>query len=386
MNVLIRVASLVLVGLVIVGFAAGPARADSAKHYVCPPCGAPCDTRVFDKPGICPECGMALVEQGSLPPPREHKKVGILLFNGVEIIDYTGPWEMFGSADFEVYTIAADTRPRTTAMGMTVVPKYSFADAPLPDVLVVPGGGVKATCDDAATLEWLRKASAHSEHTLSVCNGSFILASAGLLDGLNATTTAHNIDRMRPLYPKVHVVDDQRVVDNGKIITAGGLSAGIDGALHVISVMLGPGTAQRVALNQEYNWQPDGGYVRAALADMQIPQVDMDSMGDFQLVSTAGDRDHWNLVIRGSSKLSQAELMDRIGREFESKGKWQNTGAARATGTAASAAASSPAPGAGSSSWHFTGRDGKPWSGELRIQPAGGDHQYVANLSVTRRS
>src|SRR5204862_6640463 len=68
---------------------------EDVKHYVCPPCGAPCDAIVFDKPGACPQCGMALVEQGSIPIEPPHKKVAILIFNGVEIIDYTGPWEMF---------------------------------------------------------------------------------------------------------------------------------------------------------------------------------------------------------------------------------------------------------------------------------------------------
>src|SRR6266852_4079568 len=176
------------------------------------------------------------------------KKVAILIFDGVQIIDYTGPYEVFGSADFDVYTVAETTAPVTTAMGMTVVPKHTFADAPQPDVLVVPGGGVKATRDSAPTLRWIRDVTARAQYTMSVCNGSFILGSAGLLDGLNATTTSGNIDRMRAAFPEIHVVDDQRVVDNGKIITTGGLSAGIDGALHVISKMQGAGRAQQVAL------------------------------------------------------------------------------------------------------------------------------------------
>ncbi len=80
-------------------------------------------------------------------------------------------------------------------MGMTVVPKYTFADAPQPDVLVVPGGGVRAARNDAPTLAWVKATTEHVQHTMSVCNGAFILASAGLLDGLGATTTASNLDR-----------------------------------------------------------------------------------------------------------------------------------------------------------------------------------------------
>src|SRR5262249_52563175 len=156
----------------------------------------------------------------------------------------------------EVYTVAATHDPITTAMGMTVVPKYSFADAPAPEVLVVPGGGVRAASQHAPTLQWVREVTARDRHTMSVCNGAFILASAGLLDGLTATTTAHNIERLRTQYPRVHVVDDQRWVDNGKIITTGGLSAGIDGALHVVSRLRGAGVAQQVALGEEYAWSP----------------------------------------------------------------------------------------------------------------------------------
>src|SRR5207247_264180 len=205
---------------------------------------------VFDKPGVCPQCGMPLVEQGSAAAAAHaHKKVGILIFNGVEIIDYTGPWEVFGAADFDVYTVAASRDPVTTAMGMTVVPKYTFADAPQSDVLVVPGGGVKAASGDRATLAWVNAVTEHAQHTMSVCNGAFILAHAGLLDGLGATTTASNLDRLEETFPKIRVVYDQRFVDNGKIITTGGLSAGIDGALHVVEKMLGHGTAQQVALS-----------------------------------------------------------------------------------------------------------------------------------------
>src|SRR5260370_9625857 len=129
----------------------------SQKHWVCPSCCQPCDNQVFDAPGVCPSCGMPLVEQGTeaAHPHDVRKKVGILIFPGVEIIDFTGPYEVFGSADFDVYTVAETTAPVTTAMRMTVVPKYTFADAPQPDVLVVPGGGVRGARDSKATLKWV---------------------------------------------------------------------------------------------------------------------------------------------------------------------------------------------------------------------------------------
>jgi putative intracellular protease/amidase len=367
------VAMLLVAGLLVPAPRAGVANAAAAaaKHYVCAPCNAPCDKLIFDAPGTCPKCGMALVEQGSVAPAPERQKVGILIFDGVEIIDYTGPWEMFGAAGYEVFTVAAAKSPVQTAMGMTVVPDYTFADAPRSEIVLVPGGGVRGARDSKPTLEWLRQASGRSELTLSVCNGAFILASAGLLDGLRATTTAHNIAPMRKEFPKVTVVDDARVVDNGKIITAGGLTAGIDGALHVIARMHGHGMAQQVALSEEYDWHPEGGFLRAALADMEIPNVDMDALGDFHVVSTQGSAREWELVMGGTSKLAASELMSRIGSDLE-KGNWKKATAPRPT-----------TPDASSGAWAFTGRDGKPWSSQLMIEPASAEkNRYKATLTL----
>ncbi len=259
------VALLALLALGIAGLAT-VARAQTG-HWVCPPCGLPCDDAVYDRPGTCPKCGMTLVDQEAARaavPPRP--KVAILIFDGVEIIDYTGPWEVFGAADFDVFTVAEKKEPVTTAMRMTVLPAYSFADAPRPDILVVPGGGVKAARDSAPTLKWVKETAGRAGQTMSVCNGAFILASAGLLEGLTATTTAGNIARLRAEFPEVRVVDDRRFVDNGKIITTAGLTAGIDGALHVVSKLLGKDIARKVAVSEEYDWKPERGLVTRATA------------------------------------------------------------------------------------------------------------------------
>jgi putative intracellular protease/amidase len=354
----------------------GTAASAPAKHYVCPPCGAPCDTLVFDKPGVCPHCGMALVDQASVHvDARPHTRVAILVFNGVEIIDYTGPYEMFGDAGYDVYTVGQTTQPVTTAMGMTVVPKHSFADAPQPDILVVPGGGVKATQDSEPTRRWIRKVTARDRYTMSVCNGAFILGSAGLLDGLEATTTAGNIDRMRAAFPKTRVLEDQRVVDNGKIITAGGLSAGIDGALHVISKMEGAGKAQQVALDEEYDWRPGPGYARAALADRQIPNVDLDGYGVWEIVRTEGDTDRWEMVFHWTAQRSVRDLVDHFEEAFE-KGTWTPV-------DAASHSFAVPV----ERRWTFRGRDGKPWTGAVKIESlAGARNRYTVTATVERAS
>ena len=382
MKNLLRVAAPLLFVLAALCLAVGPSFSpDSAaaadRHYVCPPCGLPCDDAVYDAPGTCPKCGMALVAQEEVArvSKRTRTKVAILIFTGVEIIDYTGPYEMFGAADFDVYTVGETKAPVTTAMGMTVVPKYSFADAPQPDVLVVPGGGVRAARDNQALLKWVRDVTARVQHTMSVCNGAFILASAGLLDGLTATTTAPLIDQLGKEYPRIKVVHDRRFVDNGKIITAAGLSSGIDGALHVIAAMKGNGTAQQTALSEEYEWRPNSGFARAALADRLIPDIDIDSVGAWTVESTQGGTDGWETVLRGTSDRSAAELSDYFGKAFVEKGKW-----ARQAGAGAAGASSAP-----TSAWKFTGRDGRPWTGMLTVEPiAGKSRAYQARLKIER--
>jgi putative intracellular protease/amidase len=312
---------------------------------------------------------MKLVDASTLPPPAPRTKVAVLVFDGVEIIDFTGPWEVFGAAGFEVYAVAESRTPVTTAMGLTVVPKYTFADAPLPDLLLVPGGGVKAARESAATLKWVTSTSARTARTMSVCNGAFILASAGLLDGLTATTTAGQIDRLRKEFPKAMVVDDRRFVDNGKIITTAGLSAGIDGALHVVEKILGRGQAESAALGIEYDWRPETGFARAALADRLIPEVGLDALGRWELVRTHGGTDGWEIIARGTSDLSAAELSDRVGRNLVQNGKWN------------------PAPAQSGASgetthWTFTGRDGRPWKGTLTIrQEAGRERRAILTIA-----
>ena len=124
--------------------------------------------------------------------------------------------------------------------------------------------------DDPAVQQWVRESAKNAEIVLSVCNGAFFLGRAGLLDGLEATTFAGLIDDLQKAAPKARVVRNKRYVDNGKIITSAGLSSGIDGSLHVIERLFGKGDAQVVATSLEYDWRPDGGYVRAMLADRHL--------------------------------------------------------------------------------------------------------------------
>jgi len=228
------------------------------------------------------------------------KNVAILLFPGVQIIDYTGPWEVLGHARidgkpaFKIYSVAETASPFDTAMGMTVIPSYTIAKAPKPDILVLPGGNVDPQLSNEGIIRWIRESAKTAEVVLSVCNGAFFLAQAGLLDGLEATTFAGMIDDLQRSAPKTKVVRDKRFVDNGKIITSAGLSSGIDGALHVIEKLYGKGTAQLAAVGMEYDWRPDSGWARASLADMQLFPA-FAAVGEYprRVVKHEGTKDRW---------------------------------------------------------------------------------------------
>lgn len=349
--------------------------AGEAKEYVCPPCDMPCDARVFDKPGACPACGSRLVERragaSSATAPAERPKAAILVFEGVQIIDYTGPYEVFGQGGFDVYTVAETKDALTTAMGMTVVPKFTFADAPKPDVVIVPGGNVNGPTHSAATLDWVKKQSQGAKHVLSVCNGAFILAKAGLLDNLSATTFYGLIDDLRTAAPKTRVVSDRRFVDNGAIITAAGLSSGIDGALHVLSRMQGQGRAQAVALHMEYDWRPDSGYARAALADRLLRDVDLRDLGRTTVLKTEGTRDRWEIAVGVQTDLKVADLREKVEDALE-QGHWIKAG-------------TDQAPAGTTSAWRRTEADGAAWKGRLSIQPdPAQDGQFTLTMNIAR--
>jgi DNA-directed RNA polymerase subunit RPC12/RpoP len=111
------------------------------KVYVCPDCGCAADNRTFDKPGKCPECGMALIEK--IDNKEQRPSVAILLFDNAEVIDYAGPWEVFGEAGFKVFTVAENRAPINAVFRQKILPDYTFANSPTADILLVPGGGVR---------------------------------------------------------------------------------------------------------------------------------------------------------------------------------------------------------------------------------------------------
>lgn len=245
----------------------------------------------------------------------EEKKpptVAILLFDRVEIIDFAGPWEVFGGAGYKVFTVAERLDPVNTVYGQKIVADYTFDNSPKADVLLVPGGGVGGAVANAKLIKWVQDNAKNSTYVMSVCTGAFILAKADLLNGLTATTVRGGIDRLATAFPNIKVVYDKRYVDNGKIITTAGLSSGIDGAFYLVSKALGKATAQQVALGIEYNWDPDAKFARAAYADRYLPNF----QGlDGDIVSIGGDTEHWEVKALITKPVSLAEIIESIKKQ-----------------------------------------------------------------------
>lgn len=186
------------------------------------------------------------------------KNVAILLFDGVELLDFAGPAEVFivtaEGRSFRVFTVAESTDPLKTMGGITVTPDFRYADAPSADILVVPGGNLRGVGQPG--IEWIRRAAGKSEIVMSVCFGAFLLAKAGLLDGIDATTHHWGADDLKKAAPKCNVVTGKRYVDSGKVITTAGVTAGIDGALHIVDRLLGEEAVDWTARQwMEHPWQ-----------------------------------------------------------------------------------------------------------------------------------
>jgi transcriptional regulator GlxA family with amidase domain len=199
------------------------------------------------------------------PPANRAIKVAFVLSEGAVVIDFGGPWEVFSnvmlpgfkdmqeSMPFELYTVGPSKKPIHTSgnrhAGMAITPDYDFLNAPEPDLVVVPaqrGGG-------AALSAWLNKLHAHHKIIMSVCTGAFKLAQAGLLDGKMATTHHGALDQFASQYPKIKAMPNVRYVQSDpEIFTSGGLSAGIDLALHMVEEYYGRDVAQATADNLEY--------------------------------------------------------------------------------------------------------------------------------------
>jgi len=190
------------------------------------------------------------------------REVAILIFDEVEVLDMCGPFEVFSVAGrnddprpFHVSLVAEEKRPIIARHGFSVNPHFTLNDCPKPDIVLVPGGyGTRREMHNASIVDWVKRIAATTELTLSVCTGSLVLAKAGLLDGLEITTHHLALDLLRLSAPTSIIREGRRFLDNGKVITSGGIAAGIDMSLHVVSRLLGANVAKETAAYMEYPW------------------------------------------------------------------------------------------------------------------------------------
>ena len=195
------------------------------------------------------------------------KRVGILVFPDVEVLDFCGPFEVFSvtrldearrreePAPFEVFLVAETDGVVKATGGLRVVPDHTLATCPPLDILVVPGGwGTRKEISNRRLLDWIAERARQVETLTSVCTGSMLLGHAGLLDGRRATTHWRALDWMRQSFPTVTVEEKLHVVEDGHVITSAGISAGIDMALRVVERYHGHDIALATARNMEYAW------------------------------------------------------------------------------------------------------------------------------------
>jgi cyclohexyl-isocyanide hydratase len=188
-------------------------------------------------------------------PPERHLHIGALIFPGMDQMDFTGPFEVLSrTPNSRFYVFGKTTSPVRDARGLVLTPEKSFADLPPLDVLVVPGGGgVNALMEDDETLAFLRRQAGGVSCLFSVCTGALLLGAAGLLAGRRATTHWASHDLL-PQFGAQAV--DARVVVDGNLVTAAGVTSGLDAALQVVAILRGDEAAQGIQLYLEYSPDP----------------------------------------------------------------------------------------------------------------------------------
>ncbi|EML6320799.1 DJ-1/PfpI family protein [Bacillus thuringiensis] len=187
--------------------------------------------------------------------------VGIFLFNEVEVLDFAGPFEVFSVTEvneektFTVYTVSENGEMITARNGLKVQPDYSIENLPPVDILIIPGGlgARKYEIKNEIVIKWIRQQMKEVKLMTSVCTGALLLAKAGLLEGLKATTHWASIERFKNEFQNVEVIENVKFVDEGHIITSAGISAGINMAFHIVKNLLGVYVAEDTAKRMEYD-------------------------------------------------------------------------------------------------------------------------------------
>ena len=226
----------------------------AATHPAQRAIGSPQDSGARNAP-------MAMTAAAMSPPV----KVAVLVYPGVELLDFAGPAEVFGNVPgMQVYLVSTgDKTLATQGNTLHLTADYTLGTAPQPDILVVPGGPTVAEVyRNPAVLAWIKKVDAGTQLTMSVCTGAFILTQAGLTHHKRITSHWRAVDSLQRLDPQAIVLKDKRFVEDGKLLTTAGVSAGIDGALRVVEELRGHDEAVMVTRIMEYDkWQPSQGVV-----------------------------------------------------------------------------------------------------------------------------
>ena len=254
---------LVVVGAVFSTSAASgedPPKPDTVRTeaivYVCPPCGCAADSKTFDAPGRCPDCQMGLVRRVAKRGPRN---VAIIVFEGVNLLDFAGPAEVFSTAKgsngsaYEVFTVASNKDAVESDHAVaTVQPEYSIDRCPKPEVLVIPGGRVSALLNDARMMDWIKARGAESDMVLAVADGVEVLAKCGLLEDHQATIQRWAVKRLQGDHPRIRLVEGRRFVIDGKFATTSSVAGGMDAALQIVEKFEGPEAMVHTAHDMDY--------------------------------------------------------------------------------------------------------------------------------------
>lgn len=199
--------------------------------------------------------------------PQLTQRVGIFVFDEMEVLDFAGPFEVFttasrvhgltrrtGPAPFSVFTVGQSAAPVKARAGLNVTPSHSFTHHPQIDLLVIPGGVVDVPMANPEVIDWIAARASTSRVTVSVCTGAFLLAEAGLLDGRAATTHWEDRAELQARFPALTVEHGVRWVDSGQIVTSAGISAGIDMCLHLVERLTDRALAEATARQMEFEW------------------------------------------------------------------------------------------------------------------------------------
>lgn len=192
--------------------------------------------------------------------------VGIYIYPDVEVLDFTGPYEVFSTATrlalrngqpppFSTSTVAARKGLVRARAGLVVQPNYNFANHPPIDLLIIPGGVVTSELENPEVVRWIEKTAAQAGLTASVCTGAFLLAKANVLYAHKVTTHWEDVSELKSMFPLLKVVEGCRWVDTGRYVTSAGISAGIDMSLHLVERIAGRELAEATARQMDFEWR-----------------------------------------------------------------------------------------------------------------------------------